>query len=178
MGQRRALTFGDRMEIGQFAKMGWGVRAIALALGSCPSVISREIRRNTYKHAGYQSVHADCEAERRRVRPQVCKVASDPVLEARVLADLKRGRSPRAIAGRLGAEANGGLSAPVGSPDGHAQRVSHEAVYTYVYAMPRSELIRHGIRLDSKRTRRRPRKVAGQRCRRHVKTDPVAAKQN
>ena len=80
-----------------------------------------------------------------------------------MLADLKRGRSPRAIAGRLGAEADGALGAPMGSPEGHALRVSHEAVYTYVYAMPRSELIKHGIRLDSKRTRRRPRKPAGQR---------------
>lgn len=36
--------------------------------------------------------------------PQVLKVVKDPVLQARVLADLKLGRSPRAIAGRLAAE--------------------------------------------------------------------------
>ncbi len=163
MGKRRALTFADRMEISTGCKAGWTVRRIAAHVGRCPSVISREIRRNQYLHAGYQSVHADCQAERKRARPQVCKVASDPALRERVLADLKRGRSPRAIAGRLGAEATGQLQATVGSPSGHARTVSHEAVYTYIYAMPRSELIAHGIRLDSKRTRRRPRKTPGQR---------------
>lgn len=67
---------------------------------------------------GNSGVHVDCQAERRRARPQVCTVAADPVLQERVLADLKRGRSPRAIAGRLGAEAAGQLQATVGSPDG------------------------------------------------------------
>ncbi|UJH70384.1 hypothetical protein [Ornithinimicrobium sp. INDO-MA30-4] len=71
-------------------------------------MISREIRRNSYKHAGYQSMRADCEAERRRARPQVGKISADPVLQARLLPDLKFGRSPRAIAGRLGAEAKEG----------------------------------------------------------------------
>ncbi len=163
MGKRRVLTFADRMEISTGCKAGWTVRRIAAHVGRCPSMISREIRRNQYLRAGYQSVHADCQAERRRARPQVCKVAADPVLEARVLADVKRGRSPRAIAGRVGAEATKQLQATVGSPDGHARTVSHEAVYTYIYAMPRSELVRHGIRLDSKRTHRRPRKTPGQR---------------
>ena len=66
MGARRALTFADRVEISTGCKAGWTVRAIAIHLGRCPSVISREIRRNTYLHAGYQSVHADCQAERKR----------------------------------------------------------------------------------------------------------------
>lgn len=55
---------------------------------------------------GYRLVHADVKAERARARPQVGKIAADPVLAARVLADLKRGRSPRAISGRLSAEAD------------------------------------------------------------------------
>ena len=40
---------------------------------------------------------------------------------------------------------------------------SHEAIYQYIYAMPRGELARHGIFLRRKQTRRRPRKAAGRR---------------
>ena len=41
--------------------------------------------------------------------------------------------------------------------------MSHEAVYTWIYALPKGELARHGIMLRSKRTRRRPRSPVGQR---------------
>ncbi len=46
--------------------------------------------------------------------------------------------------------------------------MSHEAVYSYLYAMPRGQLKELGVRLDSGRTRRRPRKPLGQR-----KTGPI-----
>ena len=70
------------------------------------SVVTREIARNSTKTRGYQVVTADVAAQRRRSRPQGRKVASDPVLKTRVLADLKQSRSPRQIAGRLTLEAS------------------------------------------------------------------------
>src|SRR5699024_9178499 len=82
-------------------KAGWGVRRIARHLGRCPSVVSREIRRNTTKTRGYQAVTADVAAQRRRARPQQRKVARDPVLKARVEADLAASWTPNEIAGRL-----------------------------------------------------------------------------
>ena len=127
-------------------------------------MISREVRRNSTKTRGYRLVHADCQAQRRRARPQIGKVAASEVLTARVRADLRQGRSPKAIAGRLAAEAaDPGLPVAVGSPKAHGERVSHEAVYAYIYALPKGELARHGIMLESKRTRRRSRKPLGQR---------------
>ena len=42
-----------------------------------------------------------------------------------------------------------------------ACRVSHEAIYTWIYALPKGELERHGILLRGGRTQRRPR---GRRC--------------
>ena len=42
------------------------------------------------------------------------------------------------------------------SIDADGRTVSHEAIYQYIYALPRGELARHGILLQSKRTRRRP----------------------
>ena len=59
------------------------------------------------------------------------------VLKARVLADLKRSRTPRQIVGRLRAEAcDGSLEPCKGSPSAEGAVVSHEAVYTRVLCPP------------------------------------------
>lgn len=168
-GTRRMVTVADRVEISTGLKAGWSITAIAAHLGRDKSVVSREVRRNSTKTRGYRLVHADCQAQRRRARPQLGKVAASEVLTARVRADLKRGRSPKAIAGRLAAEAaDPGLPVALGAPRAHGERVSREAVYAYIYALPKGELARHGIMLESKRVRRRPRKPVGER-----KTGPI-----
>ena len=41
-----------------------------------------------------------------------------------------------------------------------ADTVSHEAIYTWLYALPKGELARQGILLRSGRTSRRPRRRA------------------
>jgi len=102
---RGALTFADRAEISTGCKAGRGVRQIARHTGRDPSVVSREIRRNRTRTRGYRPVAADCAAQRRRARPQARKIGCDPVLAARVKADLKRSRTPRQVAGRLRLEA-------------------------------------------------------------------------
>src|ERR1035441_1157323 len=99
------LTFSDRAEIATGLKAGWGVRAIASQIGRSPSVGSREVRRNSTRNRGYRPVAADCRAERRRGRRQERAVGADPVLRARIAADLRRSRTPRQIAGRLRLEA-------------------------------------------------------------------------
>lgn len=154
---RRLLTVSDRVEIAMGLKAGWSLRRIAEHVGRDVSIISREVSRNSTKTRGYLLVHAQCQAERRRRRPQKRKVASDPVLRARVLADLGRSRTPNQIAGRLRAEAQDPTLGCVSNsvPAGGAT-VSHEAIYQFIYALPRGELAEHGILLQSKRTRRRP----------------------
>lgn len=155
---RVGLSFSDRSEISTASKAGWGVRRIARHLGRCPSVISREIRRNTTATRGYQAVTADVRAQRRRARPQQRKVAKDPVLQARVEADLAASWTPNEIAGRLRLEAaDTTVERMTNSPDARGRTVSGEAIYQHIYAMPRGELARRGIYLQSKRTTRRPR---------------------
>ena len=99
---------------------------------------------------------ADCAAQARRRRPQTGKVAADEVLRARVLADLGQSRTPRQIAGRLHLEAQdetvGLMNA---SPPADGRTVSHEAIYRFIYALPKGELAKYGVLLRSKRTRRR-----------------------
>lgn len=157
------LSQADRVEISTGLKAGWGVRQIAAGIDRAPSVISREIRRNRGV-GGYRPVTADVRAQGRRSRPQARKIDADPVLCERVWADLGEGRSPRQIAGRLKAEAGeGGLEVLPGSVPGQGRTVSHESVYTWMYALPKGELARHGVRLDSGRTRRRVRRATGER---------------
>lgn len=161
---RRLLSISDRVEISTGRKAGWSVRQIAAAIDRVPSVVSREIRRNSGTTSGCRAVTADVRAERRRSRPQTRKIDSDPVLRQRVLADLAVGRSPRRLAGRLRAEsADPTLPIAKGSPHGQGRTVSHESIYTWLYALPKGELARHGVLLDSGRTRRRPRRPVGQR---------------
>lgn len=152
------LTFADRVEIGAGLQAGLGVRQIARRIGRSASVVSREIRRNQTKTRGYRIVTADVRAARRRKRPQARKVACDPVLEARVREDLRRSRTPRQIAGRLRAEADDATLNPLpGSASAEGRVVSHEAIYQYIYALPKGELASSGIMLRSRRLRRKPR---------------------
>lgn len=158
------LTVDDRVEILAGLRANETLRAIGRRIGRDVSVVSREIKRNSLKTRGYQLVHADNTAAARRARPQVGKIAGDDVLQARVLADLKRSRTPRQIAGRLRLEADDATVGPVThSPPADGVTVSHEAIYQYIYALPKGELARHGILLRSKRTRRRPRRDLGER---------------
>ncbi|WP_245861934.1 IS30 family transposase [Sanguibacter antarcticus] len=158
------LTIADRVEISTGLKAGWSMRRIAAHIDRAPSVVCREIVRNSTKTLGYRLVTADCRAERNRRRPQVGKVAGDEVLRARVLADLKRSRTPRQIAGRLLLEAVGPTVARVShSPAAGGATASHEAIYRFIYALPKGDLAKHAVMLRSKRIARRPRKPAGER---------------
>lgn len=163
-GTRRVLTAADRVEISTGLKAGWSAAKIARSIDRATSVVTREVARNSTKTRGYRVVTADVAAQRRRRRPQARKVATDPVLRARVLADLKRSRTPRQIAGRLTLEAQDDtVELMKGSTPAQGKSASHEAIYQFIYAMPRGELAKNGVFLRRKHTRRRPRKAAGQR---------------
>jgi IS30 family transposase len=151
------LTIEEREEIAIRHGRGEGIREIARALTRCPSVISREIRRNRSTR-GYRAITADRRARERRRRPQPRKIEADPLLHARVRRDLRRGRTPRQIAGRLRLEAgHASVGVVEGSIPAGGATVSHEAIYTYIYALPKGELAGRGIMLPSGRTRRRRR---------------------
>lgn len=161
---RRALTFADRADIAVGIKAGWTDRRIGADIGRHHTIIWRERRRNSTKTRGYRPVSADCAAERKRQRPQPHKIDTDPVLAARVKADLFRSRTPRQIAGRLQLEAaDSSVETMVKSPDAQGRTVSHEAIYRWIYALPKGELAKSGILLQSKRTNRKPRKALGER---------------
>lgn len=166
VARRELLTIGDRTQIAIGRQQGLGVRAIATLIDRSPSVVSRELRRNANADGGYKSMTAHDRAKRRRRRPKVRKIAADDILLVRVRADLKRSRTPRQIAGQLRKEAtDASVKTMRHSPPAEGRTVSHEAIYRYIYALPKGELAEHGILLQSKRVRRQPRKTAGERTR-------------
>ncbi|CCI51465.1 IS30 family transposase [Nostocoides jenkinsii] len=177
-GTRRQLTIKDRAEISAGLKAGWSPARIARDLGRDRSVITREIARNSTKTCGYRVVSADVRAQRRRARPQPRKVAADPLLGQRVLADLRQSRTPRQIAGRLKLEAEDAtVEVMKGSLPAGGLLASHEAIYQFIYAMPRAELVRHGVFLRSKRTQRKPRS-SSRRGAPIVGMRPITAREN
>src|SRR4051795_8627818 len=130
--QRRKLTVEVAIELRR--KDGWGVRAIARELGRSPSVISAEIGREP--DGSYAAGSAQAAAATRRDRSgRRTKLAPDSPLFAEVANLLRLQWSPEQIAGRRkrleeGTELSSGL------------RVSHEAIYQAIYAVPRGELRR------------------------------------
>ena len=70
-------------------------------------------------------------------------------------ADLTASWTPNEIAGRLRLEATDPtVERMANSPDARGRTVSGEAIYQYIYAIPKGELARKGIFLQSKRTKR------------------------
>ncbi len=123
---------------------GASVRQIARRLARAPSTIYREIARNGGR-ACYRAALADQRAWRVARRPQVCKLADNPMLAELVAAKLAEDWSPQQIAGWL----------KVQHPDDPDMQVSHETIYLTLLVQARGalkrELIGHLRRLRSMR---------------------------
>ena len=145
----------DRAAIGAGLESGLCQARIARMLGRSPSVISREIKRNAGADGCYRGEEAGRMAARRRARPKERAIDADPVLRSRVVSDLARGRTPRQISGRLKAEACGKVGTMADSPAADGRTISHEAIYTWIYAHPKKTLVEHGIVLPSRRWARK-----------------------
>jgi transposase, IS30 family len=139
------LSLHERVEIALGLASGLSFTAIAAELSRATSTVSREVNGHGGR-AGYRPVAAHRAAEAAARRPKATKLASSPVLCARVVADLERLWSPQQIARRL--------------RDEHAetpeQWVSHETIYKSLYVQGRGELRRELARcLRSGRAQRR-----------------------
>jgi transposase, IS30 family len=143
------LMLADREEISRGLAKSLLYKEIAILIGRSVSVVSREVARHGGRE-GYRATDADRAARVGRARAKRFAVERDAGLRAEVMRLLKLGWSPASIAGRLPAE----------YPDRDAWRVSHEAIYQWVYAQPVAGLRAELIALRSGRTRRRGPKPA------------------
>jgi IS30 family transposase len=135
---RLRLTVFDRTMIELRLGDGWAVRAIARSIGRSSGTISDEIKRHR-DGGGYQAQTAEIQASAgRRLSGRKPRLARDGALFGEVARLLRLKWSPEQISGRRkriedGMQQQSGL------------RVSHEAIYTAIYALPRGELRRELI---------------------------------
>jgi IS30 family transposase len=141
---RKLLTLWDREEISRGLAENLRFKQIAARIGRDPSVVSREVRRHGGR-AGYRAAVAGEAAWAARRRPKTLAVERSPRLREVVVSLLRTGWSPASIAGRL----------PIDYPQDQACRVSHEAIYRWIYAQPVATLARELISPRSGRTARR-----------------------
>jgi len=131
--QYHRLSSAEREDISRGLAQGHSISAIARRLARAPSSISREVQRN----AGISGYRGFSAGNRARVsassrRCSKRRLAIEKCLRTYVLAKLKRRWSPQEIVKRLQQE----------YPDDTTMRISHEAIYQYIYVLPRGELKR------------------------------------
>jgi IS30 family transposase len=141
------LGLDDRIRVQGLVGEGLSFREIARRLGRAPSTISREVAANGGRD-GYVAAPAHERSRCAARRPKQAKLAMNPLLAARVVADLERCWSPRQISKRLRAE----------FPDDPSMQVSAETIYQSIYVQGRGALRRElAACLRTGRAQRRPR---------------------
>ena len=145
---KRYLDRDERYEIARLDDAGVSAHQIGIRLNRSPSTITRELSRNRDPRTGhYHPERAHTLAWQRQRRPKPSKLATHPVLRARVQELLDRRWSPDQIAGRLKRE----------HPEERQMQISPETIYQSIYVYPRGELTRElkAHLRSGRRTRRR-----------------------
>lgn len=113
----------EKLQNGLWAKRS--IRSIAKELGRSPSSVSREVRKNKPLHVErYTPRLAHERAMEHRGHRGRTERLKNSFIRSYVHQQLKEGSSPEQIAGRL-------------SIDHPKERISHEAIYQYIYAQVR-----------------------------------------
>lgn len=125
------LSNHEREEISRGCALGLAQADIASCVGRHPSTVSREIARNAGR-TGYRAFSARQRAKRAASsrRKGRSRLAQEDHLQSVVIAGLKRYWSPREIVETLKKE----------YPFDMSMRISHEAIYRYIYVLPRGTL--------------------------------------
>ena len=135
---RRAFTVVDRTTIALRLRDGWGVRMIARSLGRSAGTVSDEVNRNGGA-ATYEAGRAeDRAAAKRKTTGRKAMMLRDGAVFTEATRLLGLGWSPEQISGRRKRE-------DAGMQQESGLRVSHEAIYAAIYALPRGELRRELI---------------------------------
>ncbi len=127
----KRLSFEEREEISRSLACGESLRAIAIKLDRSPSTISRELNRFRDPQTIYRAFVAERHSRRksRSRRYMKRKLVLNLRLQKLVAAKLRLLWSPEQIAEHLKDQYE----------DAHMQ-ISKEAIYSYIYVLPRGEL--------------------------------------
>jgi transposase, IS30 family len=130
------LRAEERMVIASMKLMGESTRAMARVLSRPACTISRELGRNSSAESGYSSETARAlHAQRRSASRPATKLDVNGVAWRVILTLLDWKWSPQQIAATLKRV----------FPEEPERHVSHETIYTAIYALPRGELRRQLI---------------------------------
>jgi len=148
----RRLTDAEREEISRGLAQGDDLSAIARRLDRSSSTVSREVSRNsgTYGYRAFSAGRRAGEHASSRKRGK-SRLANEHRLRRYVLEKLKKRWSPQEIVKRLQEE----------YPCDMSMRISHEAIYQYIYVLPRGELKR--LLITALRQERKYRRKKGRR---------------
>lgn len=119
----------EREEISRGLAAGQNMASIARFLNRSKSTVSRELSRNTVGEEGYRAALAQ-HCTQRRYRRRRRRLAVEPRLWTYVEQGLRRHWSPEQIARRLRVDFSCDAS----------MHISHEAIYSYLYVLPRGTL--------------------------------------
>ena len=123
------LSLEEREEISRGLAAGDSIRAIAEALGRCPSTVCREVNANGGRRK-YRALVADRAACRRALRPKRAKLAECRRLRRVVERKLEAKWSPEQISAWLASR----------YPDRPEMQVSHETIYQSLFVQSRGAL--------------------------------------
>ena len=123
------LSLQEREELSLGLIAGWSLRAMAGAMGRSVSTLSREVARNS-KLGVYRAVRAQRYARSRRANCGRRRLEHHHRLRSWVFARLRWRWSPQQIARELKRR----------FAQDPTMRMSHEALYTYLYVLPRGAL--------------------------------------
>jgi IS30 family transposase len=149
----RRLTLREREEISRFLAQGRSINYIAKAISREVSTVSREINQAGMNKYTYRAERSDRRSKRNAGKRKwgKCKLRASQKLWEYVKNKLALRWSPEQIAQSLKKE----------YPDERNMRISHEAIYTYLYVLPRGELKKRLLSmLRRERKRRHKRKNA------------------
>jgi len=129
--QYRRLSSAEREEVSRGLAQGGSMSLIARLLGRTPSTISREVNRNSGT-SGYRAFSANRRAKVHMSsrRNGKSRLMHEDMLRHYVIEKLRKRWSPREIVIRMKEE----------YPHDMAMRISHEAIYRYIYVLPRGML--------------------------------------
>jgi transposase, IS30 family len=118
--QQLSIEERETIQLGVWQKKS--IRAIAKELNRSPATISRELKRNCPPHIRRYTPRFAQEKAKNRIRARASRYRlKNPEIREYIIAKLKDNYSPEQIAGRL-------------SLDQPKFRISHEAIYQYIYA--------------------------------------------
>lgn len=137
MSQYKRFSFREREELSRCLSLGMGYRRIGRILARAASTILREVSRHSLMVSAYRAVEAQKRAVRTSRKPRRHRKLDTNKRLQRVVVNLFQLRwSPEQIAKRL----------RILYPDDIEMRISHEAIYSYLYIHPRGQLKRELVR--------------------------------